>query len=153
VEAGASAAVSALIASALGVVALRVIFGLPAAAGTLRIDAAYGDSHRMRHQRDPRCPLHVRIPEVLTERSALTAAATVAELRTQLQPGEAALGWTEFPDPDRGFGIWLTDAPGHVRLRDLGVAPREIIRIIERRSGGADRYLELAASPRERTRA
>jgi molybdopterin/thiamine biosynthesis adenylyltransferase len=152
VEAGASAAVSALIASALGVVALRVIFGLPAAAGTLRIDAAYGDSHRLRNRRDPRCPLHQRIPEVRTERSTLTAAATVAELRARLRPGEAALGWTEFPDPDRGFGVWLTDAPRHALLRDLGVAPREIIRIIERRSGGADRYLELAASPTERTR-
>jgi molybdopterin/thiamine biosynthesis adenylyltransferase len=150
-EAGASAAVSALIASSLAVAALRIIFGLSVAAGTVRVDAAYGDSHRMRHRRDPRCPLHQRIPTALIERSPLTVAASVAELTARLRPGEAALGWTEFPDPVQRFGVWLSDAPSGVPLRDLGVAPQEIIRIIERRSGGADRYLELAATTTERT--
>ncbi|MBV9448172.1 MAG: ThiF family adenylyltransferase [Streptosporangiaceae bacterium] len=147
---GASAAVSALVASWMSATALRVLFGQPVFAGVLRLDTAYADTHRMRHPRDPRCPLHERIPPELVEPAPLSSDATVAELLDWLLPGEAALGWTEFSNPGGPaglFGVWLSDAPGPSRLRDLGVAPREIIRIINRREGQRDRFIELAGPP------
>ena len=151
-EHGASAAGSALIASWMSVTALRLLLGQPAYAGLLRIDAAYADTHQLPHRRDPRCPLHERISPEAVECCPLTCDATVKELRDWLRPGEAALAWTEFTDPDDPaglFGVWLSDAPGPRRLRDLGVAPREIIRIIGRREGRPDRFIELADLPPE----
>ena len=147
---GASAAVSALVASWMSVAALRLLLGQPVRPGVLRVDAAYADTHRLPHPRDPSCPLHERIPPELVDRSPLTCDATVAELREWLSPGEAALAWTEFADPADPaglFGIWLSEAPATSRLRDLGVAPREIIRVIARRNGRPDRFIELAGSP------
>ncbi len=144
---GASAAVSALIASWLAATALRIIFGHPVRAGILRVDVLNGDTHRIRQPRDPTCPLHERIPAGLVEPVPLTRDATAAELAARLDPGEAALGWTEFAGQLRPFGIWLSDASRAARLRDLGVAPREIIRIIARREGRADRFIELAGEP------
>jgi molybdopterin-synthase adenylyltransferase len=144
---GASAAVSALVASWMSVTALRLLFGRPVPPGVLRVDAAHADTHRLRHPRDPSCPLHQPIPPELVDRCTLTCDSTVAQLREWLQPGEAALAWTEFADASdhaRPFGIWLSDAPAASRLRDLGVAPREIIRIIARSLGGQDRFIELA---------
>lgn len=149
---GASAAVSALIASWMSVTALRLLLGQQVLAGVLRVDAAHADTHRLRHPRDPRCPLHERIPPELVDRCPLTRDAAVAELREFVRPGEAALGWTEFAnpaDPAGLFGVWLSDAPDASRLRDLGVAPREIIRIIARREGQQDRFIELAGPPSE----
>jgi molybdopterin/thiamine biosynthesis adenylyltransferase len=146
-ETGASGAVSALIASWLAATALRIIFGQPVRAGILRVDAGNGDTHRIRQPRDPGCPLHERIPAHLVERSPLTWDATASELVARLRQGEAALGWTEFADPAQPFGIWLSNAPKAARLRDLGVAPREIIRIIARPNGRDDRFIELAGEP------
>jgi molybdopterin/thiamine biosynthesis adenylyltransferase len=146
-ETGASAAVSALIASWLATAALRIIFGHRVRAGILRIDAGNGETHRIRQPRDPGCPLHERIPIGLVEPSPLTWEATAAELVNRLSPQEAALGWTEFADPAQPFGIWLSNAPQAAKLRDLGVAPREIIRIITRSDGQQDRFIELAGEP------
>ena len=147
VHTGASAAVSALVASWLAVAALRIIFWQPVRSGILRIDAANGDTHRLRHPHDPSCPLHERIPAELVERTNLTADASTADLLARLRPGEAALGWTEFADPGHPFGIWLSNAPRAATLRELGVAPREIIRIIGRSNGTGDRFIELAGNP------
>jgi molybdopterin-synthase adenylyltransferase len=151
-EQGASAAGSALLASWMSVTALRLLLGQSAFAGVLRVDAAFADTHQLRHRRDPRCPLHERIPMESVECCPLTCDATVKELRDWLLPGEAALAWTEFADPADPaglFGVWLSDALGSRRLRDLGVAPREIIRVIGRREGRPDRFIELAGSPSE----
>lgn len=144
---GASAAVSAMLASWLAVDALRIIFGLPVRPGILRVDAANGDTHRLPHPRDPDCPLHERIPAEAVRRSLLTCDATVAELNAQLRPDEAALGWTEFSGSNRLLSVRLADATSATKLRDLGVAPREIIRVVARRIVRADRYIELAATP------
>jgi molybdopterin-synthase adenylyltransferase len=144
-EAGASAAVSALTASWLTVTALRILFRQRVPAGILRIDAANGDTHRLSHRRDPQCPLHARIPAGLIEHPPLTADESVADLRAWLRPGEAALAWTEFADPVHPFAIWLSDASPASRLSELGVAPREIIRIMARGNGSRDRFIELAA--------
>jgi len=147
---GASAAVSAMIASWLAVDALRIIFGLPVRPGILRVDAANGDTHRLPHPRDPGCMLHERIPAEAIQCSQLTCNATVAELNAQLCPDEAALGWTEFTASNRLLSVRLADASPATKLRDLGVASREIIRVVARRNGRADRYIELAATSRGR---
>ena len=149
IDQGASAAVSALVASWMSVTALRLLFGQPVVPGALRVDAAFADIHRLRLPRDSRCPLHEGIPPELVDHCPLTCDATVAELRAWLRPGEAALAWSEFTvpaDPAGQFGVWLSDAPSGSRLRDLGVAPREIIRIITRQKGQQDRFIELAGS-------
>jgi molybdopterin/thiamine biosynthesis adenylyltransferase len=141
---GASAAVSALIASWLTTTALRLILRLPVGIGFLRVDAAIGDAQRLASPpRDPNCPLHTPIAQDQVKHSLLTCDATVGDLLGQLGPDESALGWTEFAGLTRPFSVWLSDAPPTSRLRDIGVAPREIIRIIARRNGRPDRYLEL----------
>jgi molybdopterin/thiamine biosynthesis adenylyltransferase len=144
---GASVAVSALIASWLTADALRMIFGLKVRPGTLRVDAARGDVHQLEHRRDPGCPLHGSIPAGLIEQSPLTCDATVAQLLREVRPDEAVLGWTEIPGPDGSISIRLSDGAPAAPLRSLGVAPREILRVMSRRTGHADRYIELAAAP------
>jgi len=117
-------------------------------------------------RRDPDCPLHVRVGEVV--KLNLGSRATVGELDSALGPDREPLSWVPFrcavecpacsfseprsdiprdePCPKCGVvlrsqnSIELSQAPKDVALSALGVAPREII---PARSPQATEWFEL----------
>jgi molybdopterin/thiamine biosynthesis adenylyltransferase len=144
---GASGPVSALIGSWLAVVTLRLAIGLPAPPGTLRVETADGTVYRLDEPADPDCPLHDRIPpDAVTPAPGLTVESTVADLLARLDPDETALSWVDFP---RVAGraattIQFRDAEPRRTLRELGVAPGELIPVARTGRHRGMRYIELA---------
>ncbi|SDG78824.1 adenylyltransferase and sulfurtransferase [Sinosporangium album] len=144
----ASAPVSALIGSLMSATAIRMLLDLPVRPGVVSVDATLLSSHRVRAERDPACPLHLTIPAKAVERSPYSSDALVRLLLARLEPGETVLTWADFPSPDDAAArlIQLRDAAPDQRLRDLGVAPGEILTVV--REGRPDRYIELARGGR-----
>ena len=154
---GASIASSALIAAWMTSAALRVIFDLPPEYRMIRIDALLGRVWPVAVARDPSCPHHR--PIEATEDSNIESGSTVADLLDGLPADAEPLTWTSFmlaghcancdkyhdAAPYLGAASTLCyscgrrtrlplsqrlrDAAGTVILRDLGVAPRDILAI------------------------
>jgi molybdopterin/thiamine biosynthesis adenylyltransferase len=151
VMSGSSAAVAALLASWLAVTALRLLFGLQVRPGTLRVEAT-GETYRIPLVQKADCPLHEPIPQPAVEATTLTCDASVAELSALLHSDETALTWAEFrrDGADWPHSIQLRHADPTVSLRGLGVAPREILRVIPLAAGRQPRYVELSGRLRRR---
>jgi molybdopterin/thiamine biosynthesis adenylyltransferase len=153
--AGASAPVSALVGGWMSVLAVRALLGLPVEARTLSIDAARGTTEAVRTTRAADCPFHAPLGEV--ETLALGIDPTAGALAAALGPGRRALSWSPVlcglscPRGDHARETWgrpraercpacgsllrprttleLDRAPAETTLRDLGVAPREILAV------------------------
>lgn len=168
--AGASIASSALIAAWMTAAALRVIFGDPLGYRLLHVDAVLGQAASVTVERDPSCPHHR--PIGVAEEIAVESGSTVADLLAWLPAEAEPLTWESFLLPGncancgthsgivqyleaesmlctgcgQRTGLPLTqrirDAGNSVVLRDLGVAPREILAV--GMSRGEFRWLRLS---------
>ncbi len=138
---GASAPVSALIASWQAVQAVRLLFGLPVPAGVIRLDPISGESTPIATRPDPDCPCHRSLDPDRISPAGLTAAATVAEYLTLVKPGEQALTWQPIVPGDPLAPAALGAAAPGARLADLGIPPGEILPVVQ--PPGGVRYLEL----------
>lgn len=153
--AGASIASSALIAAWMSTVALRMIFGVPPAYRLVRIDTALGQAMPVTVDRDPACPHHR--PIGAAEDTAAGSDSTVDSLLAQVPADAEPLTWTSFVvagqcshcGTPRGAVPYrsaenmlcaacghlvrlplsqrIRDAAGSLPLRDLGVAPLDIL--------------------------
>ncbi len=169
-EAGASIASSALVAAWMATAALRVTFGDPPGYRFLHVDASGGQAAPVLAGLDPTCPHHRPIGEVT--RIGVTHASTVAELLAAVPPNAEPLAWEGFLSsgncancgmnskevPFLGAesmicagcgernGLPITqrvrDAGGSVALRDIGVAPQEILAVGD--GAGGFRWLRLS---------
>jgi molybdopterin/thiamine biosynthesis adenylyltransferase len=141
-EFGASAPISALVASWMATTALRRLFGVRTGTTVVRIDPVGGSAHPVRVDRDPECPLHETVTEVFPVEHDHFG--TTGELLGAVSGDEVALTWTPFPVAEGRTSVHLRDAPPDARLADLGVAPRELLPVVTPGSAGRLRYLELA---------
>lgn len=147
-EFGASAPISALIASWMSTTALRRLFGVRTGTTVVRVDPVLGSATPVRLDRDPRCPLHERIVAEEVFPVGHDHFGTTGELFGALAGDEVALAWTPFPVAGGRTSVHLRDAPPDARLADLGVAPRELLPVVTPGSAGRLRYLELAPTGR-----
>lgn len=168
--AAASIASSALVAAWMTIAALRVIFGTPPDYRALRVDALSGHAWPVTTTRDPSCPHHKPIGQA--EDIGLANVSAVASLLGRLPPGAEPLSWTGLvlagecahcrtyskavPYIDatsalcrscgRRTGLplsqHLSDAAGTVPLRELGVAPQDIVAV--RMPKGEFRWVRLS---------
>lgn len=160
--AGASAPVSALVGAWLATAAVRALCGLPTGAPITLLDVADGVSRGVEMVRTPDCPLHEPVPAdaVTVVKAAHTG--TVADVLAQVGPDEDVLAWNGFTvaDPRRPRAAPIPGRPGRTRtvlneappdavLRDLHVAPREILPVVSRERPDAERYIELSAEAAE----
>jgi hypothetical protein len=99
----ATIATTALVASWMSLVALRVVFGQPPSYRALGIDAAGGRTAPVTFERDPDCPHHRPLAGPV-EVVPVTHRATVGALLTALDPADEPLTWAEFPLPRRCGG-------------------------------------------------
>jgi molybdopterin/thiamine biosynthesis adenylyltransferase len=144
-DAAASAPVSALVGAWLVLFALRLLLRLSVPGDVLHVDAGAGTARWVEHASDGSCPAHDRIPTDSLERLAIGDAATVSALVSCCEPDELVLAWTEFRHPGtRAPSIVVNRVPAQTRLRDLGIAPREILPVVRDRH---IRYVELARQP------
>jgi len=152
---GASVAATALIAAWVTLAAIRIVLGEPPEYRLVRIDGLLGLAGPVAVRRDPACPHHrpIGTPEPL----AVGSDDTVAELLARLPAAMEPLAWNDFRPagscphcgasyshaPDAGaasrlcgtcrrrlrspFSRRLRDADPELVLRDLGVAPGEIL--------------------------
>jgi molybdopterin-synthase adenylyltransferase len=141
--AGASAPVSAVIGAWQATVAIRLLCRLPVRSELLAVDLVDGVRLVDPGEPEPSCPLHSRIPACAIDQASLTVDASVAEIISILPPDTSALTWSFFTDSAGRSARALGSAPADARLRDLGVAPGEILPIVSL-AGGPVRYLELA---------
>ncbi|MEM7350905.1 MAG: ThiF family adenylyltransferase [Acidobacteriota bacterium] len=158
---GASAPLSALVGAWMATLAVRHLMALPCPDGALVFAGETGRTRNVILDRDPGCPFHAPLPT--PERIKAKASSTVGELRDLLAPGDVPLVWALVQAYQEcghcGFSrsVWrcpprteacfscggmsiprstleLLEAPEAVQLRDLGVAPREIL-AVRRRDG------------------
>jgi molybdopterin/thiamine biosynthesis adenylyltransferase len=151
--AGAAAPSSGLIGNWAALMAVRTLCGMSPANETLVVDGAGGEIRRLVQARDPTCWFHRPIEDTLDLQA--TVDATLEALRVELPAGVQPLlwrpiereaqcrqcGWTErvcrvaIPRPcpncdsalDLETSLETEAAPGHLTLREIGVAPREIL--------------------------
>lgn len=164
----ASIPVSALIASWMGLLAVRYLLSLERPTATLRIDAASTKLTTVQICKDPSCLLHERMG--LTRVLDVSANDSVAVLLNALSTHARPLAWAPFQTQRQCFqcgytetirglpqgapcsicGGWrlpdttleLVDAPHEALLSELGVAPREILAV--RMAYGLD-WVELVS--------
>jgi molybdopterin/thiamine biosynthesis adenylyltransferase len=164
---GASAPISALVGSWMSVVAVRALLPLPLPGGTLEIDGSRGTTGIIPQVRDPDCPLHRPLanPRVVP----VGGDSPVADLHSALGPQEAPLAWMpvmegvvcrrcRFTEDRWGLPavspcprcqtplrprttLELDRVPGHLRLKELGIPPREILAV---RTPSGMKSVELA---------
>lgn len=149
---GASAPVSFLVGSWLAGHAVRLLLGLPVEPLPLRIDT-YGSAVPVArtgpmHTPGEDCPLHERIEEDDVRRLPFGHEVRVSELLAHADPDEEPLGWAGFRAADEPptalpAAFRLRAAPPGATLREIGVAPGELL-AVSRRDGSGLRYLELA---------
>jgi hypothetical protein len=155
--AGASIASAALIAGWMTAIALRVIFGEPPPYRLVRADTLLGQAWPVTTERDPSCPHHRPIGP--TEPLGVGSGSQVADLLSVLPAESEPLTWTSFVlagncancdksqevmpyldasdtlCPDCGQRTWLPtsqrirDAADSAILRDLGVAPQDVLAV------------------------
>ncbi|MFF3329847.1 HesA/MoeB/ThiF family protein [Streptomyces sp. NPDC002888] len=149
---GASAPVSFLVGSWLAGHAVRLLLGLPVEPLPLRIDA-YGSTLPVSgtgpmDTPGEDCPLHEHIDEDAVRRLPFGHEARVSELLAHVGADEEPLGWAGFPaadEPPKALpaAFRLRAAAPEATLREIGVAPMELL-AVTRRDGNGLRYLELA---------
>ncbi|WP_051865896.1 ThiF family adenylyltransferase [Streptomyces griseus] len=149
---GASAPVSFLVGSWLAGHAVRLLLGLPVERLPLRIDA-YGSAlpvsvRGSMNTPGEDCPLHEHIDEDDVRRLPFGHEAPVSALLAHTGPDEEPLGWAGFRAADEPpnalpAAFRLRAAPPEATLREIGVAPAEVL-AVTRRDGSGLRYLELA---------
>jgi molybdopterin/thiamine biosynthesis adenylyltransferase len=139
---------TAITAGWMTLAALRLAFGDEPAYQVLAIDGTTGGTAPVLIDRDPACPHHRRLDGPV-ECLPVSHRETVGALLDVLEPGEVPLGWQEFAstgaEADRWPGarsIQLPDAGRGAVLRDLGVAPEEILPVL---GTGGYRWLRLKA--------
>ncbi|GAA2372909.1 hypothetical protein GCM10010404_30190 [Nonomuraea africana] len=145
-EMGASAPISAMVASWLVTHAVRVLFGLPVVEGLVRLDPVAGESRRVALAADPSCPLHEPIPARFVTRSGLTVEAAVGALLAMTTSGERLHAWNSVDPADRYGPLDLSAAPAGSTLGELGIAPGELLPVIRNGPPEHVRYIELATS-------
>ncbi len=145
---GASAPVSALVGAWLGLTAVRLLFGLPVPTSTLAVEGTGAVSPALgeRAHRDPSCPLHEEIPPDAVTPLPVTADSTVADLLALLDADEIPLAWAATPGVEPVAPPVISPAQATTHLRDLGVAPREILAVTRRGHPEDLRFAELAAA-------
>jgi len=157
-EAGATAPVSALVGAWLATMAVRMICGLEPGPEAIVLDAAAARLDPLALRRSSDCPLHAPIPAELIKQVPLTTAGIVSDALALVAPDEDILTWRGFAagnEPDAGPGVplvnggrtatFLRRAGSGTRLRDLGIAPREILPVAHRATAQLRFYFELAA--------
>ncbi len=164
--AGATASSSVLVASWMSLTAIRYLMHLSIPEGTVCIDGSSGTTRIVQQKRDPECLLHSPIGHV--RKIGVSNQGTVGELLNVLGPDLAPLAWMpvqqhvactycgfkeekwgvpsglDCPHCDNslrlGTTLELADAPGRMKLEELGIAPREILAV---RSGSGLGWIEL----------
>lgn len=154
---GASIVASAFIAAMMTAAALGIMFGTPPGYRLVRTDALLGETFTLATARDPDCPHHR--PIGATGETVLGSDATVASLLADLPADAEPLTWTNFTTAGNcahcgtacasmpyltaedsvcaacghrtrlPLSRRIRDAASSVILRDLGVAPLEILPI------------------------
>lgn len=171
--AAASIVATSLVASWMTLAALRILLGTPPPFRLVRIDGLDGRVGPVVVARDPQCPHHRQLP--VAEPIDVDDTGTVAELAAALPPGSEPTAWTRFPLPRHCVGCGsrelspavvdeiircprcfslvrtrfterLFDADPALRLRDLGVAPEEILTVQDRDGGVTWRRLRATSS-------
>ncbi|MFD1930533.1 HesA/MoeB/ThiF family protein [Nonomuraea mangrovi] len=145
-EMGASAPISAMVASWLVTHAIRVLFGLPVAQGMVRLDPVTGESRRMTLAFDPTCPLHEPIPFGCVTRTGLTTASPVGELLAMIRPDERLQAWNSVDPADPHGPLEIDASLAGSAVGELGIAPGELLPVIRTSPHEHVRYIELATS-------
>jgi hypothetical protein len=168
--AAASIVAAALVASWLTLAAVRVLLGEPPSFRLVRIDGLSGRAEPIGLTRDRHCPHHRQLPAPAL--IPIDHTATVAELIAALPPDAEPTAWTRFPLPRRCVGCGsrelpaantdavrcprcsalvrtrfterLSDVDPLSRLRDLGIAPEEILTV--RGGDGGATWRRLSAT-------
>jgi hypothetical protein len=143
---GASAPVSALVASWLAVTTLRIVLGLPVRPGVVRVEPGTPWAGPVAVRQDRTCPLHDSVAGVT--RVGLSADSAVGDLLALLEPGESILTWASVTGDESPAqaSYLLADVPAARSLRSAGIAPRELLPVLKGTGPVSIRYLELAES-------
>jgi molybdopterin-synthase adenylyltransferase len=140
---GASAPVTALVASWQAMYAVHLLFSKSLPAEIIRIDAPPGRSLPVEQKRDEDCPCHNVIDPGSITRTRLTNRATVAELLTLARDGEQIQSWNPIDRANPLSPLSLRQADPCARLHELGVPPAEILPAVSVRPERGVRYLAL----------
>ncbi len=168
---GSSVALSSVVGSWMGTLAIRSLMELPCPAQIVRLNGATGTSVLVEQERDPECPLHRRVGDVAP--IPVPNDQTVAELLAALPRPGTVLSWAPIQAAIRcrSCGLrretWgipraaacpecagvvrssttleVNQAPPSMLLSELGIAPREILAV---RAEEGYAWIELAAPPR-----
>lgn len=163
---GAIAPTSALIGAWMASLAVRFLMGLDCPNRAMHIDIATATARPVLMNKDPMCPLHRRIPN--PRPITISSRDSIDSLHGVLPPGSSPLAWEAvqrlvccngcgFVETRWGIPVeaacptchnalqWrttleLAQAPGEIRLEQLGIAPREILAV--RTTTGID-WVEL----------
>jgi molybdopterin/thiamine biosynthesis adenylyltransferase len=141
----ASAPISAVIGAWQAASAARLICGLPLPGPTVSLSFAGPLTVVEQGPVDEDCPLHDRLADALVTAVDLTNEAPVADLLRLLGPAENLFTWTDFRTATDSVSRIAREAPPTASLRELGVAPREILPIRPPGTAAPLRYFELAA--------
>ncbi|RKZ48329.1 MAG: ThiF family adenylyltransferase [Candidatus Parabeggiatoa sp. nov. 3] len=152
---GSTASSSVVIGGWMSLVAIRFLMDLSTPEGSLRIDGSRGTSRIVQQQHNPDCLLHQPIETI--KKVANSDQSTVAALLAEIETESVVLSWAPIQQRIEcrtcGFQTvrWgipkaarcptcettlrlrttleLSEAPGQLKLTDLGIAPREILAI------------------------
>ncbi|OAD23569.1 hypothetical protein THIOM_000596 [Candidatus Thiomargarita nelsonii] len=164
---GATASSSVVVGAWMSLIAIRFLMNLSTPQGTISIDGSRGISRIVQQQRDTECPLHTPIDSA--KKIVVSCDNTVAALHNLLGAGKIPLAWepiqqrvecphcgfqqsrwgipTITPCPQCGTTLRsrttleLHEAPGHLKLVELGIAPREILAV---RTANGIEWVELS---------
>ncbi|GIH10885.1 hypothetical protein Rhe02_89520 [Rhizocola hellebori] len=142
----ASAPISAIVGAWQAASAIRVLCGLSLPSPGVSLGFDHPPSLIDLGRPDPDCPLHDRIEPGVVTRIDLDDSATVESLLDHVDTGESLFSWSDFLSSD-GFGVsrLVHRAPRSKTLREIGIAPREILPVRQPGPDAALRYLELTA--------
>ncbi len=155
VSVGAAIPSSALVGTWMGTIAVRFLMNMTCPNGTLRIDSSRGNTVVIPQIRDSECPLHTSIDSVT--KIAVGSQDSMQKLRSVLPQSAVPLVWEpvqklvecshcDFYEIRWGLPsvdlcpqcqkplrprttIELDGVPGHVKLAELGMPPREILTV------------------------
>ena len=148
-EMGASAPVTALVASWQAACAVRLLIDeKPGRQDIIRIDALDGSSRRILQppDPDPDCPCHRPIDYSYVTPTTLTRQSTVAELLALASHGERVMSWNPIDRKDPLSPLVLQAAAPGARLGELGIPPAEILPVVRVLPVAHVRYFKLGGS-------
>jgi molybdopterin/thiamine biosynthesis adenylyltransferase len=140
---GASAPVTALVASWQAMYAVHLLYNKPLPAEIIRIDAPPGRSLPVEQKRDEDCPCHNVIDPGSITRTRLTNRATVAQLLALAADGEQVQSWNPIDRANSLSSLSLRRADPDARLHELGIPPAEMLPAVSVRPAPSVRYLAL----------